>query len=123
MLLIVCADPRPLPLGQLTADPRAARSLDRPACPPGVHHCGDCQRPPALPCGQRLRPLAISLRSVQSGKTCVGELGVCHIIANLPGPTLWLDQTDDDAKDQAESRLRDLAERCCSTGIAAGNGG
>jgi len=25
---------------------------------------GICQRPPALPCGQRLRPLAISLRSV-----------------------------------------------------------
>ena len=24
-----------------------------------------CQRPPALPCGQRLRPLAISLRSVR----------------------------------------------------------
>jgi hypothetical protein len=27
---------------------------------------GYCQRPPALPCGQRLRPLAISLRSIRA---------------------------------------------------------
>ena len=29
----------------------------------------NCQRPPALPCGQRLRPLAISLRSVANTST------------------------------------------------------
>ena len=40
--------------------------------------------------------------------------GLCHIIANLPGPTLWLDQTDDDAKDQAESRLHKLFEDCAA---------
>jgi hypothetical protein len=36
------------------------------------------------------------------------RLGLAHIIANHPGPTLWLDQTDDDAKDQSESRLQKL---------------
>ena len=85
----VFADSRPLSLGQLAADPRAARSANRPACPPGVHHRGDSV-------GQNER----------------GRTGLCHIIANLPGPTLWLDQTDDDAKDQAESRLHKLFEDC-----------
>ena len=46
------------------------------------------------------------IAAIQSGKTSVGELGLCHIIANLPGPTLWLDQTDDDAKDQADYARR-----------------
>jgi phage terminase large subunit GpA-like protein len=52
------------------------------------------------------------LAAIQSGKTSVGELGLCHIIANHPGPTLWLDQTDDDAKDQSESRLQKLFDEC-----------
>ena len=56
--------------------------------------------------------LVFIIAAIQSGKTSVGELGLCHIIANLPGPTLWLDQTDDDAKDQAESRLHKLFEDC-----------
>jgi phage terminase large subunit GpA-like protein len=56
--------------------------------------------------------LVFIIAAIQAGKTSVGELGLCHIIANLPGPTLWLDQTDDDAKDQAESRLHKLFEDC-----------
>jgi phage terminase large subunit GpA-like protein len=52
------------------------------------------------------------IAAIQSGKTSVGELGLCHIIANHPGPTLWLDQTDDDAKDQSESRLQKLFDEC-----------
>jgi hypothetical protein len=56
--------------------------------------------------------LVFIIAAIQSGKTSVGELGLCHSIANLPGPTLWLDQTDDDAKDQAESRLHKLFEDC-----------
>ncbi len=52
------------------------------------------------------------IASIQSGKTSVGELGLCHIIANNPGPTLWLDQTDDDAKDQSESRIQKLFDEC-----------
>ena len=50
--------------------------------------------------------------SVQSSKTTAPEVALCYIIANLPGPTLWLDQTDDDAKDQSESRLQKLFDEC-----------
>ena len=52
------------------------------------------------------------LASVQSSKTTAAELALCYVIANLPGPTLWLNETDDDAKDQAESRLHKLFEEC-----------
>ncbi len=52
------------------------------------------------------------LASVQSSKTTVPELTLCYIIANLPGPTLWLDQTDEDAKDQSESRVQKLFDKC-----------
>lgn len=52
------------------------------------------------------------LASIQSSKTSVAELGLLYIIANLPGPLLWLDQTDDDAADQAESRLGPLMDEC-----------
>jgi phage terminase large subunit GpA-like protein len=52
------------------------------------------------------------LASVQSSKTTVAEVGLCYIIANLPGPTLWLDQTDEDARDQAESRMGLLFGEC-----------
>lgn len=55
-------------------------------------------------------PLVQIIAAIQSSKTTVGELGICYIIANMPGPTLWLDQTDDDARDQAESRLGPLFE-------------
>ena len=49
---------------------------------------------------------------VQSSKTLGAELCLCHIIANFPGPCLWLSQTDADAKDEAESRLHNLFEEC-----------
>ena len=52
------------------------------------------------------------LAAIQCGKTSVGELGMSYIIANLPGPALWLDQTDEDARDQAESRLHKLFDEC-----------
>jgi phage terminase large subunit GpA-like protein len=56
--------------------------------------------------------LVCLVAAIQSGKTSVGELGLTHIISNHPGPTLWLDQTDDDAKDQSESRLQKLFDEC-----------
>ena len=59
----------------------------------------------------RIRIVSI-IAAIQSGKTSVGELGLCHIIANHPGPTLWLNETDDDAKDQSESRLQKLFDEC-----------
>ena len=49
---------------------------------------------------------------VQSSKTISAELFLCYIIANYPGPCLWLSQTDADAKDQAESRLHKLFLEC-----------
>lgn len=48
------------------------------------------------------------MASVQSSKSTAAEIALCYIIANLPGPFLYLDQTDDDAKDQSESRLQKL---------------
>lgn len=59
----------------------------------------------------RTRLISI-IASVQSSKSTAIEVALCYIIANLPGPTLWLDQNDDDAKDQAEGRLRKLFD-CC----------
>ena len=35
----------------------------------------------------KIRVVSI-IASIQSGKTSVGELGLAHIIANHPGPTL-----------------------------------
>lgn len=59
----------------------------------------------------RVRVVSI-MASIQSSKTLGIELAICYIIANLPGPALWLDQTDDDAKDQVEARLHVLFEEC-----------
>ena len=52
------------------------------------------------------------IAAVQSSKSTAIEVALCYIIANLPGPTLWLDQNDDDAKDQAEGRLRKIFDSC-----------
>lgn len=49
---------------------------------------------------------------VQSSKTISAELCLCYIIANFPGPCLWLSQTNADAKDQAEARLHKLFSEC-----------
>lgn len=59
----------------------------------------------------RVRLVSI-IASVQSSKTTAPEIALCYIIANLPGPTLWLDQTDDDAKDQSEGRLQKIFDEC-----------
>lgn len=48
--------------------------------------------------------------SIQSSKTLAPELTLCYIIANMPGPTLWLDTTDANAKNESESRLQPLME-------------
>lgn len=52
------------------------------------------------------------MAAVQASKTTAAELSIPYIIENLPGPTLWLDQTDDDARDYSESRLQVLFENC-----------
>ncbi len=45
------------------------------------------------------------LACVQSGKTLAPELFLSYLIENRPGPTLWLNTTDAEAKDQAENRI------------------
>jgi phage terminase large subunit GpA-like protein len=45
---------------------------------------------------------------IQASKTLGSEIGSCHIVANLPGPMLWLDQKDEEASDELESRLKPL---------------
>jgi hypothetical protein len=52
------------------------------------------------------------IAAVQASKTTVAELALCYIIPNQPGPTLWLSATDEDAKDQSESRLQKLFDEC-----------
>jgi hypothetical protein len=52
------------------------------------------------------------IAAVQSAKTLAGELALSYIIPNLPGPALWLSETDDDAKDFSEARLQKLFEEC-----------
>ncbi len=56
--------------------------------------------------------LVSMIAAVQSSKTTAPELTLCYIISNLAGPCLWLDQTDEDAKDESESRLQKLFESC-----------
>lgn len=60
---------------------------------------------------RRLRKIVISA-CVQSGKTLAPELCLCYLIANAPAPALWLDMTDDSARDQSENRLQPLFENC-----------
>lgn len=45
---------------------------------------------------------------IQASKTLLAEIGSCYIVANLPGPMLWLDQKDDEAQDEMETRLKPL---------------
>ncbi len=52
------------------------------------------------------------IAAVQSSKTTAIEVALCYIIANMPGPTLWLTQTDDDARIACESRLQKIFDHC-----------
>jgi len=59
----------------------------------------------------RIRTVSI-VASIQSSKTLAPELSLAYIIANMPGPALWLDTTDVNAKNESESRLQPLFENC-----------
>ena len=45
---------------------------------------------------------------IQSSKTFLMEIGTTYIVTNAPGPMLWLDQTDEEARDELENRLTPL---------------
>ena len=55
----------------------------------------------------RVRLISI-IAAVQASKTTISEIALAYIVSNLPGPTLWLNETDEDAKDQSEARLQKL---------------
>lgn len=59
----------------------------------------------------RVRTVVVSA-CIQSGKTLAPELALAYIVRNAPGPAMWLDITDESAKDQGEGRLRPLFENC-----------
>src|SRR5215210_4546301 len=54
--------------------------------------------------------LVFIIAAIQSGKTSVGELGLCHIIANRPGPTLWVGEGGGEGEEEGESRRRRRVE-------------
>jgi phage terminase large subunit GpA-like protein len=47
----------------------------------------------------------VFLAPIGTGKTTFMEAGLCYLIAEDPGPTLLVGQTDDDLKDWAETRM------------------
>ena len=47
---------------------------------------------------------------VQSGKTLAPEIALAYLITTDPAPAMWIDMTDQSAKDQSEGRLRRLFE-------------
>ena len=54
--------------------------------------------------------LVMTIAPIQSGKSLSAEMLSCYILARSPGPTLFLNDTDGNAADWMESRLRVLWE-------------
>lgn len=59
--------------------------------------------------------LVAILAPIQSGKSLILELLSCYLISKMPGPTLYLQDTDPNAKDWFQSRLRELWDHCPPT--------
>jgi hypothetical protein len=56
--------------------------------------------------------LVTVLASIQSGKTLLARLATCHIAGRAPGPTLILQDTDQNARDFNLTALRPLWDNC-----------
>jgi hypothetical protein len=56
--------------------------------------------------------LVTVLASIQSGKTLLARLATCHIVGRAPGPTLVLQDTDQNSKDFNLTALRPLWDNC-----------
>lgn len=52
--------------------------------------------------------LAVTIAPIQSGKSLAAELLSCYILARQPSPTLYLNDTNDNAADWMQNRLRIL---------------
>lgn len=57
----------------------------------------------------RIRLIMITA-AVQTAKSLILELALSHVIANDPGPAMWINQDDDEAKDEATTRLYPLLD-------------
>ena len=56
--------------------------------------------------------LCVTIAPIQSGKSLAAELLSCYIIARQPSPTLYLNDTNDNATDWMQNRLRILWQNC-----------
>lgn len=50
--------------------------------------------------------------AIQTGKSLMVETAIPWAIANAPGPIMWTMQSDEDAKEQAQTRFNELLRRC-----------
>lgn len=50
--------------------------------------------------------------AIQTGKSLLVECAIPWIIANAPGPIMWTMQSDEDAKEQAQTRFNELLRTC-----------
>lgn len=71
------------------------------------YHVGNApwQREPLNALGDAEAKEIVFLAPIGTGKTTFMEAGLCYLIAEDPGPTLLVGQTDDDLKDWAETRM------------------
>jgi hypothetical protein len=50
--------------------------------------------------------------AIQTGKSLAVEIAIPWVIANAPGPVMWTMQSDEDAKEQAQTRFNELLRTC-----------
>ena len=50
--------------------------------------------------------------AIQTGKSLMVETAIPWVIANAPGPIMWTMQSDQDAKEQAQTRFNELLRTC-----------
>lgn len=50
--------------------------------------------------------------AIQTGKSLAVEIAIPWVIANAPGPIAWTMQSDEDAKEQAQTRFNQLLRSC-----------
>lgn len=50
--------------------------------------------------------------AIQTGKSLMVETAIPWVIANAPGPIMWTMQSDEDAKEQAQTRFNELLRTC-----------
>ena len=67
---------------------------------------------PLRACADPEKRLVQIIAPIQSGKSLLAEMLSCYIIARQPAPTLYLNDTNDNAADWMKTRLRVLWENC-----------